>query len=55
MSNLFTPHSDTILECDEFLQISQYLKNKINPIEQEFLTEGIEFYEKHRHDSDDSI
>ena len=55
MSKLFTLHSDIFLECDEYIQISEYLKNKINPIEQEFLTEGVEFYEKHRHDSDESI
>ena len=55
MSKLFTLHSDIFLECDEYHQISKYLKSKINPKDQEFLTEAIAFYEKHRHDSDDSI
>ena len=55
MSKLFAPHSDIFLECDEYLQISEYLNDKNNPKEQEFLTEAIVFYEKHRHDSDDSF
>ena len=55
MSKLFTLHSDVFLEDDEYRQITEYLKGKMNPIEQEFLTEAIAFYEKHRHDSDDSI
>ena len=55
MSKLFTLHSDVFLEDDEHHQITEYLKGKMNPKEQEFLTEGIAFYEKHRHDSDDSI
>ena len=55
MSKLFTLHSDIFLEGDEYHQISEYLKDKNNPKEQEFLTEAIAFYEKHRHDSDDSI
>jgi hypothetical protein len=55
MSKLFTLRSDIFLESDEYHQINEYLKNQINPKEQEFLTEAIEFYEKHRHDSDDSI
>ncbi len=55
MSKLFTIHSDIFLEGDEYRQIREYLKDKINPKEQQFLTEAIEFYEKHRHDSDDSI
>lgn len=55
MSKLFTVRSDIFLDCDEYHQINEYLKNQINPKEQEFLTEAIEFYEKHRHDTDDSI
>jgi len=55
MSKLFTLRSDIFLDCEEYHQINEYLKNQINPKEQEFLTEAIEFYEKHRHDSDDSI
>jgi hypothetical protein len=55
MSKLFNLRSDIFLECDEYHQINEYLKNQINPKEQEFLTEAIEFYEKHRHDTDDSI
>lgn len=55
MSKLFTLHSDIFLECDEYRQISEYLNGKINPEEQKFLTEAIAFYEKHKHDSDDSI
>jgi hypothetical protein len=55
MSKLFTLYSDIFLEDDEYHQISEYLDGKNNPIEQEFLTEAIAFYEKHRHDSDDSI
>jgi hypothetical protein len=55
MSKLFTLHSDIFLECGEYLQISEYLNDKINSKEQEFITEAIAFYEKHRHDSDDSI
>ena len=55
MSKLFNLHSDIFLECDEYHQISEYLNDKISPKEQEFLTQAIAFYEKHRHDSDDSI
>ncbi len=55
MSKLFTLYSDIFLEYDEYLQISESLKDKFNPKEQEFLTEAILFYEKHRHDSDDSF
>ena len=55
MSKLFALQSDIFLECSEYHQISEYLKDKINVKEQEFLTEASAFYEKHRHDSDDSI
>ena len=57
MSKLFTLYSDIFLEDDEYHQISEYLNGKNNPHQQEFLTENaiIAFYEKHRHDSDDSI
>jgi hypothetical protein len=55
MSKLFTLYSDIFLEDDEYHKITEYLNGKNNPIEQEFLTEAIAFYEKHRHDSDDSI
>ena len=55
MSKLFTLYTDIYVECDEYHQISEYLNDKINPKEQEFLTEASAFYEIHRHDSDDSI
>jgi hypothetical protein len=55
MSKLLTLHSDIFLECGEYHIINEYLNYKINPKEQEFLTEAIAFYEKHRHDSNDSI
>jgi len=55
MSKLSTVHSDISLKVDEYHQIGQYLNDKITPIEQEFLTKAIAFYEKHKHDSDDSI
>lgn len=55
MSKLFTLQSDIFLEGGEYHQISEYLKDKINAKEQEFLTKASAFYEKHRHDSDDSI
>jgi hypothetical protein len=55
MSKLLTLQSDIFLECGEYHQINEYLKDKINAKEQEFLTEASAFYEKHRHDSDDSI
>ena len=55
MSKLYTLHSDIFLEDEEYHQITENLKGKINPTEQEFLTEAIAFYEKHRHDSDDSV
>ena len=55
MSKLFTLQSDIFLECGEYQQINEYLEDKINAKEQEFLTEASAFYEKHRHDSDDSI
>ena len=55
MSKLFSLQSDIFLEGGEYHQISEYLKDKINAKEQEFLTKASAFYEKHRHDSDDSI
>ena len=55
MSKLFTLQSDIFLECSEYHQIIGYLKDKTNAKEQEFLSEASAFYEKHRHDSDDSI
>jgi hypothetical protein len=55
MTKLFTLQSDIFLECGEYHQISEYLNDKINSKEQVFLTEASAFYEKHRHDSDDSV
>jgi hypothetical protein len=55
MSKQFTLQSDIFLECGEYHQINEYLKDKISAKEQEFLTEASAFYEKHRYDSDDSI
>jgi hypothetical protein len=55
MSKLSVLHSDIFLKGDEYHQISEYLNDRITANEQEFLTEAIAFYEKHKHDSDDSV
>ena len=55
MSNSLPLLREVILDYDNYLLFSEYLKSKADKLDKEFVLESINFYEKHKNDADSPV